>query len=162
APVPRVRPSDAPQAVRQGRLPRHDVALVGRPLRDVRQEGADDMTALTRSEIVEDAEYMACNGETWPGALRRLDMTADALDKALRRAGRTAVTTALKHNDNFPIKADRPIRGRWAATPDGAATLDECRRECEPAPETSPDKPSVTGRRRLTLLSSSFEIDPTS
>lgn len=120
------------------------------------------MTTLTRSEIVEDAEYMACNGETWPGALRRLGMTADALDKTLRRAGRAEVTTALKLNGNFPSKADRPIREKWAATPDGAAMLAECRREYERARETYPDKPSVTGRRRLTLLSSSFEIDPTS
>lgn len=114
------------------------------------------MTALTRTEIAEDAEYMARNGETWPGALRRLGMTADALDKTLRRAGRAEVVMALKVNGNFPSVPDRPRRDKWALTPDGAAMLAECRREYERARETYPDKPSVTGRRRLTLLSESL------
>lgn len=51
-----------------------------------------------RGEVVEDVEWMLRAGETVAGAAARLNMRPDALEAALRRAGRSDLWRALRLN----------------------------------------------------------------
>lgn len=55
-----------------------------------------DSRAIDYAAFVEDVEFMAATGETWEGALRRLGLAGDALEKRLKRAGRTDLGTTLR------------------------------------------------------------------
>lgn len=50
------------------------------------------------ADVVEDAEFMARTGETWPRAAERLGYTTRSLERILHRAGRYDLVTHLKKN----------------------------------------------------------------
>lgn len=105
---------------------------------------------LTREEIIEDAEWMASTGETWPGACKRLGYRSQGLRDLLDKAGRGDIVAALRQNGTWLTGPDKPRRQTWAQQ--NRDWVDELKAEHTKARVMFPDPPEVIRRRLLTLI----------